>query len=105
MPLRQQALADVSTPGHGQGVGPARYEFRVSGTREIVGGAGVSEANGVPPAVGCLAVRSLGYRTKREAGYQSLDFLVSLFFLAAPGPGLYRIPALNPGVNEESRGR
>ena len=23
----------VSTPGHGQGVGPARYEFRDSGTK------------------------------------------------------------------------
>ena len=77
MPLRQQPLADVSTPGHGQGEGPARYEFRSRGTKEIVGGAGVSEANGVPPAVGCLAARSLGHRTKREAGYQSLDFLVT----------------------------
>ena len=77
MTLRQQPLADVSTPGHGQGEGPARYEFRASGTKEIVGGAGVSEANGVPPAVGCLAARSLGRGTKREAGYQSLDFLVS----------------------------
>ena len=76
MPLRQQPLADVSTPGHGQGEGPARYEFRSRGTKEIVGGAGVSGANEVPPAVGCLAARSLGHRTKREAGYQSLDFLV-----------------------------
>ena len=74
MPLRQQPLADVSTPGHGQGEGPARCEFRVSGTKEIVGGAGVSEANEVPPEVGCLAARSLGHRTKRKAGYQSLDF-------------------------------
>ena len=81
MPLRQQPLADVSTPGHGQGEGPARYEFRVSGTKEIVGGAGVSEANGVPPAVGCLTARSLDHRTKREAGYQSLDFLVSCSLL------------------------
>jgi hypothetical protein len=80
MPLRQQLPTDVSTPGHGQGEGPARYEFRSCGTKEIVGGAGVSEANGVPPAVGCLAARSLGHRTKREAGYQSLDFLVSLLF-------------------------
>ena len=78
-----QPLADVSTPGHGQGAGPARYEFRSRGTKEIVGGAGVSDANGVPPAVGCLAARSLGHRTKREAGYQSLDFLVSLFFTRA----------------------
>ena len=85
MTLRQQPLADVSTPGHGQGEGPARYEFRASGTKEIVGGAGVSEANGVPPAVGCLAARSLGRGTKREAGYQSLDFLVSPFFFASPG--------------------
>ena len=75
MPLR-----GVSTPGHGQGEGPARYEFRLRGTKEIVGGAGVSDANGVPPAVGCLAARGLGHRTNREAGYQSLDFLVSLLF-------------------------
>ena len=37
----------VSTPGHGQGEGPARNEFRDSGTKEIVGGAEVSVANGV----------------------------------------------------------
>ena len=53
---RQQPLVDVSTHGHGQGEGPARYEFRASGTKEIVGGAEVSEANGVPPeAVACPA--------------------------------------------------
>ncbi len=48
-PTRYQPLVDVSTHGHGQGEGPARYEFRIGGTMEIVGGAGVSEANGVPP--------------------------------------------------------
>ena len=37
----------VSTRGHGQREGPARYEFRDSGTKLIVGGSGVSEANGV----------------------------------------------------------
>ena len=51
-------------------------------SKEIVGGAEVSDANGVPPAVGCLAARSLGHRTKREAGYQSLDFLVSLVLVS-----------------------
>ena len=30
------------------------------------GGAGVSKANGVPPAVGGLAARSLGYITKKR---------------------------------------
>ena len=45
------------------------------------GGAGVNKANGVPPAVGGLTARSLGRGTKREAGYQSLDFLVSLVFI------------------------
>ena len=30
-------------PGHGQGEVPARNEFRDSGTKEIVGGTGVSE--------------------------------------------------------------
>jgi hypothetical protein len=39
----------VSTPGHGKGEGPARNEFRDSGTKEIVGGAEVSVANGVLP--------------------------------------------------------
>jgi len=76
MPLRQQPLADVSTPGHGQGEGPARYEFRSRGTKEIVGGAEVSDANGVPPAVGCLAARSLGHRTKRETGYHVFIFCI-----------------------------
>ena len=66
MPVRQQPLADVSTPGHGQGEGPARYEFRLSGTKEIVGGAEVSEANGVPPAVDCLTGRNPGYKTKER---------------------------------------
>ena len=46
---RQQPSGDVSTPGHGQGVGPARYKFRVSGTQDIVGGAGANEVSGVPP--------------------------------------------------------
>ena len=78
MPGWPQPMADVSTLGHGQGEGPARYEFRGSGTMEIVGGAEVSEANGVTPSVGCLTARSLGYKTKREADYQPLDFLVSL---------------------------
>ena len=41
------------------------------------GGAGVSKANGVPPAVGGLTARSLGYKTKREGDYRSLDFLVT----------------------------
>ena len=41
----------------------------------------MSKANGVPPAVGGLTARSLGRGTKREAGYQSLDFLVSLLYL------------------------
>ena len=45
MPDRQQQPADVSTPGHGQGEGPARYEFRGSGTKEIVGGAGANEVS------------------------------------------------------------
>ena len=58
----------------GQGEGPARYEFRVSGTKEIVGGAGVSEANGVPPGAACLQARSFDFITKREGDYQSLDF-------------------------------
>ena len=49
----QQASEDVSTPGHGQGAGPAGYKFRVSGTQETVGGAGVSAANGVPTKLGC----------------------------------------------------
>ena len=80
MTLRQQPLADVSTPGHGQGVGPARYEFRASGTKEIVGGAGVSEANGVPPAVGCLAARSLG-RGDKKRGWLSVSRLFSLLDL------------------------
>lgn len=48
-----QALADVPTPGHGQGEGTARYESRTSGTKEIAGGAGVSEANGVPSGPDC----------------------------------------------------
>ena len=56
---RQQPLADVSTPGHGQGEGPARYEFRGSGTKEIVGGAGANEVSGVPPGADCLEARSL----------------------------------------------
>ena len=30
-----QPLADVSTPGHGQGAGPARYEFREAGRRRL----------------------------------------------------------------------
>ena len=38
----------LRTPAQGKGAGPARYKFRESGTQEIVGGAGVSEANGVP---------------------------------------------------------
>ena len=44
-----------------------------------MGGAGVSKANGVPPAIGGLTARSLGYKTKREGDYRSLDFLVTLF--------------------------
>ena len=38
----------------------------------------MSKANGVPPAVGGLTARSLGYKTKREGDYRSLDFLVTL---------------------------
>ena len=45
-------------------------------SKEIVGGAGVSDANGVPPAVGCLAARSLGHRTKRETGYHVFIFCI-----------------------------
>ena len=46
---------DVSTPGHGQGEGPVGYKsfWRTADekrTQETMGGAGVSEANGVPPA-------------------------------------------------------
>ena len=64
---RLQPLADVSTPGHGQGEGPARYEFRLSGTKEIVGGAGVSEANGVPPGAVAWRLGDLANRhIKRE---------------------------------------
>ena len=41
-------IAEACPPSDiGQAEGPARYEFRDSGTKEIVGGAGVSEANGV----------------------------------------------------------
>ena len=36
-------------PDTGRGEGPARNEFRDSGTKEIVGGAEVSVANGVLP--------------------------------------------------------
>ena len=38
----------------------------------------MSKANGVPPAVGGLTARSLGYMTKREGDYLSFDFLVTL---------------------------
>ena len=51
-------IAEACPPSDiGQAEGPARYEFRDSGTKEIVGGAGVSQANGVlrnhyhPPGV------------------------------------------------------
>ena len=55
----------MSTPGHGQGEGPVGYEFCDSGTKETMGGAGVSEANGVPTKVGCLAAWSRHYKMKR----------------------------------------
>ena len=62
--------ADVPTPGHGQGVGPARYELS-RGDDEVDCGRGRSEAkpNGVPPmAIPC------GRNTKKEGDYQSFDF-------------------------------
>ncbi len=47
----------------GKGAGPARYKFRESGTQEIVGGAGVSEANGVPresiPSASHLSIKKV----------------------------------------------
>jgi len=46
---RHRPAVSVSTPGLGQGAGPARYEFCVSRTKLIAGGAGVSLANGVSP--------------------------------------------------------
>ena len=70
----QSALADVSTPGHGKGEGPAGYKlfgggklaFRRQMTQETVGGAGASEASGVPPARSCLPQAELGIKIKRE---------------------------------------
>ncbi len=51
--VRQRTSENVSTPGHGQGEGPARCEFCVSRTKQIVGGAGVEQVedlqNGVSP--------------------------------------------------------
>ena len=67
----------VSTRGHGQREGPARYEFCDSGTKEIVGGSGVSDVNGVlrnphhPP---------VKYIIKKRVTNQSSDFLVTLLF-------------------------
>lgn len=63
MPGRQRTSESVSTPGHGQGEGPARCEFRVSRTKQIVGGAGVKQVadlrSGVSPKSGCLTAWSL----------------------------------------------
>ena len=40
-------LRGLSTPGQGQGEGPAGDKFRDSGTQETVGGAGANEMSGV----------------------------------------------------------
>ena len=40
-------LRGLSTPGQGQGKGPAGDKFRVSGTQETVEGAGANEVSGV----------------------------------------------------------
>ena len=55
--MRQQPPEDVSTPGHGQGEGPAIYEFLHS-KNEVDFGRGRSGAkrNGVPLGAGCLSV-------------------------------------------------
>ena len=47
-------------------------------TQETMGGAGVSEANGVPPELAACGPEPW-LQDKIEAGYQSLDFLVSPF--------------------------
>ena len=45
---RMVGITDACPPADtGEREGPARYEFRDSGTKLIVGGSGVSEANGV----------------------------------------------------------
>ena len=59
----RQALADVSTPGHGQGAGPASYEFRVAGRSRLWEGPECSRAGRGErsSARACsLPVRSLG---------------------------------------------
>ena len=74
---RLQTLAGVSTPGR-VGGGARKIRVPLSGTKEIVGGAGVSIANGVPPESGCLTARSPCLTNKKEGDYQSSDFLVDL---------------------------
>ena len=62
--MRQQPPKDVSTPGHGQGEGPARYEFLRSKNEGDCGrGWSGAKRNGVPQGAGCLSV--CGYKIKK----------------------------------------
>ena len=71
-------------PDTGRGRGPAETSSRRAGTQETLGGAGVSEANGVPTGPGSLP--ATGIATGTAPAYQPFSYAAALFFYRGDSP-------------------
>ena len=70
-------------PRTGQGEWSARDKFRVSGTKEMVEGAGANKVSGVLSEASCCRCETSNF-TKKEADLFSLFFVLNFFYNAEP---------------------
>ena len=72
-------------PDTGRGRGPAETSSRRAGTQETLGGAGVSEANGVPTGPGSLPASGAS-AAGTDLDYQPFSYAAALFYYRGDSP-------------------